>query len=425
MQTKYVRTGLGRWTKMILAFFMGAFLVTACSKKDGPAPLVIAFDKANYEIPLSGEVVINITASRAVTENITVPVVLSGDAVKDLDYTVSAEAATIVAGSASTSIKITAKENYDREKSIKVDLGGMPAGAQKGPNSSATVGISDGSVIIYSFASQSSNMTETAEVTLELKTISGTYTAEKEMKIPIEVIGNSTAVEGTHFTFDGAKEVVIPVGKSKGSVKLKYVKQEAGKDAIELKLGAVNSHFVAGNYEKTKVVIFGPMFNKLAGTWKYKAFSNLTWVKNNLSFMDDPEALPKNNTANDKLIFTEKGLAVDMQGDLKRYFRESVMANKGEIQEVLQENGLPAQKVQMLVVKALANVSFSAAQPNVREAEIGFRVMKEGGVDILEVTIRDYEPIDFLANYYDFFKNDPAPKMASSPLRFHFEKVNP
>ncbi|WEK34249.1 MAG: hypothetical protein P0Y53_17315 [Candidatus Pseudobacter hemicellulosilyticus] len=427
MYIKYLKKTAGQWTKLMLTFLVGSLLLTACSKDDKVEPLVISFEQETAGIPLSGEVAINIVASRTATENITVPVVLSGSAVKGTDYTVSAEAATIVAGTNKATITIKTKNSFGRDKNIRIDLGTIPPNAQRGTISSVVVGIEDGSVLIYSFAAQTNTMTETAEVTLQLKTISGNYTAEKELRIPIELGAGSTATEGTHFSFEGAKEVVIPVGKSSGTIKLKYLKQEAGKDVIELKLGAVNSHFVAGNYEKTKVMIFGPLYTQLVGTWKYKAFTNLDWWIEGMSGMgDDLTLMPKNNTEADQLIFAETGLQVNMQGVLKNYFRNSELTYVGEIDERLQEaGGIRPPVVKIVLVKAKANVAFSATTVKERLAEVGFRTFKESGKDILEVTIRDFEPVDFLTETYAMYTLfGDVPVMKTMPLRYHFEKVN-
>lgn len=53
-----------------------------------------------------------------------------------------------------------------------------------------------------------------------------------------------------------------------------------------------------------------------------------------------------------------------------------------------------------MLVNGLANVKFSEKEIDEREAEIGFRVFEEDGEELLEVTIRDYEPVDFLEKTY-------------------------
>lgn len=71
-------------------------------------------------------------------------------------------------------------------------------------------------------------------------------------------------------------------------------------------------------------------------------------------------------------------------------------------------------------------MKFSATHTDEREAEVGYRVFDEGDKEYLEVTIRDFEPTDFLHETFNLFNqswNTDVPKMKSMPLRFHFERV--
>ena len=116
-----------------------------------------------------------------------------------------------------------------------------------------------------------------------------------------------------------------------------------------------------------------------------------------------------------------------MTGDVKNYFREATLTNLGEVDERLQEvAGFPTPKVKMQLVKLSAlNVSFSATTTNVRAGELGLRVFTENGKEILEVTVRDYEPTNFLTNTYKMYKTfGDVPAMKSMPIRYHFERVN-
>src|SRR5690606_29044746 len=114
--------------------------------------------------------------------------------------------------------------------------------------------------------------------------------------------------------------------------------------------------------------------------------------------------LPTNQSASDMLTFDEEGVKVSMTGDLGNYFRNSSVTYVKEEEERLQEEvGQP--KVNIVALNALANVAFSKTTVNERQAEIGFRVFTQGGQEILEVTIRDYEPTDFLQETYKMYKS--------------------
>ncbi len=398
-----IKNTLNKWRNVLAAFLVTTVALVGCSKKDDAAPVTVAFEATSYAIPQSGEVILKVVASQNVAASTTIPYTISGNAVKGTDFEVSADAFVIAAGTNSAEVKVTTTASFDKNKSFKVDLGTMPSGVVPGNLLYTEVAIASKDILIYSFEYPKVTMTETAEINLTLQTGVGAFVAEKEMRIPVVLAEGSTAVEGVNFSFQGTKEIVIPAGKSKGTIKLNYIKQEAGKDLIILKLGAVSNHYAAGNYANTHITIFGSAYAKLKGTWKYKAFTNFTWLETNTKGMNDPSAaFPTKNTDKDLLIFGDEGLSVQMTGDVKNYFREATLTNLGEIDERLQEiAGFPTPKVKMQLVKVSAlNISFSATTANVRAGELGLRVFTENGKEILEVTVRDYEPTDFLANTY-------------------------
>lgn len=421
--------GLVKWRTALAAFLIAAMAMVSCSKKDNASPeLSVSFESTEYSIPQSGEVIMKLVASANVPSTTTIPFNLSGTAVKGTDYELSADAFVFAAGTNVAEVKVTTKASFDKVKLFKVDLGSMPSGIRAGNLLFTEVSIQAKDVLLYTFESQSVTMTESADINLSLETGTGSFVAEKELRIPVVLAEGTTAVEGVNFKFDGPKEFVIPAGKARATVKLKLLKQEAGKDIIFLKLGALNNHYAAGNFAKTKVSIFGSSYERLKGTWKYKGFSNLEWlVLNTQGADDDPKFFPTKNTASDLLMFSDNGLKVDMTGDIRNYFKDASVTNLGEITEVLQEaNGFPKPKVKMQLIKLSAlNVSFSNSKPNIRAGQLGLRIFVEGGKEILEVTVRDYEPVSFLANtfeMYSMFGDDPI--LASMPIRYHFERVN-
>jgi hypothetical protein len=425
-------TKLHKWRNVLVAFLVSTVALVGCSKNDDANPDVsVAFESTSYAIPQSGEVILRVVATSNVAANTTIPYTISGNAVKGTDFNVSADAFVILAGTNSAEVKVTTTASFDKTKSIKVDLGNMPAGVVPGSLLFTEVAIAPKDILIYSFEYPNVTMTETADIKLNLQTGVGSYVATQELKIPVVLAEGSTAVEGVHFSFDGPKEVVIPAGKNVGSVKLKFIKQEAGKDLIILKLGAVGNHYAAGNYANTRVTVFGDSYTKLKGTWKYKAFVNYQWLADatDTEGMNDPRsALPTKNTDKDLLIFGEDGLTVQMTGDVKNYFRDGSLTNLGETTERLQEaGGFNPPRVQLQLVKlSNINVAFSATTNKVRAAEVGFRVITETGKnDILEVTVRDFEPTDFMANTYALYKTfDPVLPLKTMPIRYHFERVN-
>lgn len=268
-------------------------------------------------------------------------------------------------------------------------------------------------------------MTESADLNLSLTAAEGVFVSPTEMRIPVEVVKNgTTAVEGEHYMFDGPKEFVIPAGKLQGKLKLKFLKQEVGKTTIIIRIKPGNNHYVAGNFNSTNVTIAGSNFSRIKGVWKYKEFTSRNWIIENIYGMDDEALFPKSNS-NDQLTINDDGLTSQITGDLKNYFRTATLTDKGEVNEVLVENGFPFLRVKMTIVQlSAANVFFSATKQNVRSAQIGMRVFVKDGKDILELTIRDYEPTDFLSNTYNEYSWADFPRMQYIPLRYHFERVN-
>lgn len=410
------------------AIIISAVALVSCGKDDELSKRgnVLEFETTTYSIPQSGELIIKVATTAPVSAAITVPFTLSGTAVKGTDYELSADAFVIPAGGRVGEVKVTTKASFDLNKSFKVNLGTIPSGVNSGNLLFTEVSIGPKDILIYTFESQTATMTESADINLSLTAAEGSFVSPTDLKIPVEVTTGTTAVEGVHYAFDGPKEFVIPAGKLQGKLKLKFLKQEAGKTLIVLKVAPGNNHYVAGNFNKTTITIAGSNFTRLKGTWKYKGFVNKNWLIDNMAFSgDNASDLPKFNS-NDQIIINESGLAIQMTGDLKNYFRTATLTDKGEVTERLIEQSFPFPAVKMQVVQlSAANVFFSPTKQKIRSAQIGMRVFIENGKDILELTVRDFEPTDFLSNTYnDYASWADLPVMQYFPLRIHFERVN-
>jgi hypothetical protein len=416
-----------KFRNILGATILAAVTFMSCGKDDELSKRgnVLEFETTTYSIPQSGELIMKIVTTAPVSSDISIPFSIEGTAKPGDDFDLSADAFVIPAGSKIGEVKVIAKASFDLNKSFKVVLGNIPSGIKAGNMLFTEVSIGPKDILIYSFESKNLSMTETVDINLTLTAAEGNFVSPTEMRIPVELIpGTTTAVEGVHFSFDGPKEFVVPAGKLRATLKLKFLKQEAGKTTIALKIAPKNNHFVAGNFNRTNITIDGSNFSRLKGTWKYKSFTNRTWMIQNI-WEDDETGFPISN-ANDLITIDETTLNVQMTGDLKNYFRTATITDKGEVTERLQEVGFPPPAVKMQLVQlSAANVFFSPLKQNVRSSEIGFRVFIENGKDILEVTIRDYEPTDFLSNTYEFYKKygGEIPVMKSMPLRFHFERI--
>lgn len=87
----------------LLAVLAAAVSVISCQKGGKPE---IEFEQILYTIYQQGSVEVSVNVSESVSSELTIPLLLSGDAEKDVDYTISADYITIKAGESSGSVTI-------------------------------------------------------------------------------------------------------------------------------------------------------------------------------------------------------------------------------------------------------------------------------------------------------------------------------
>lgn len=408
-------------------------LLTFVGCSDDDETPVVSIEKSEYTMSPSGSVTVRLTIQNHNGSEVKVPFNLSGTAVKDEHYTVSADEFVFSGGSNSAELVFQAKDNYDESRTIELQLGTLPAGFSMGNVAKTTITVQPKDDIVFTFQRRKETLFSEIDILVKVGTSSSSYIAEKDMTIPIVVeTEGTTAVEGEHFEFVGEKAVTIAKGKSEGTISLKWLKTEEGKNSIKLGAGPdLLPGMVLGQNINVTITIVGPVAGTIQGKWAAKALVNYDWFELNNGGTDDYEQYPLPTDVSEidviEITTDEEGtpvLKTSLQGVLKNYFRDCVLTYKNEEEERLQENGWPFQKVNILLVELeKANVSFSATNENVREAEIGFRTFESEGQTILEVTLRDFEPTDFLQNTFDMAKTwGDNPIMKTYPLRYHFVK---
>lgn len=261
-------------------------------------------------------------------------------------------------------------------------------------------------IVTYSFHSRSAVMSSEVTVQMDLYVNGNSHTVEKDVVIPVEVdVEKSTAVEGTHFAFVGAKEVVVPQGKSSGSVTLKLLSQEEGHDVVVLKPTAefeADESFVRGDYNTVTITIFGSFFDKLEGTWKTKesktdaaTFSDDWWWG-----MIDATGMPEFN-AEDTFIFNGEGLSTSLKSGLKNFFKDNSEISAGGLVTLHTDYTAATIEAQMVLLHN-ANRYFSATQQSEdTEAYIAF-YFNQDNEDECWLFLIDYEPKDFLQELYEY-----------------------
>lgn len=412
-------------------FAMCSLVVTSCSSdddNDSVEMIELNFNQASYSLA-KGEVELKLIADQPASATVSVPISFTGTAVEGTDFTAD-KSITLKAGATEAVLKVKRiEENIGEEdKELVVNLGTAPTGFKIGVGSYTSVELLGNTGVIMSFDHASGSLTESTSYEVTLETMTGeVYKVKDETKLTVEVDPSSTAVEGTHFSFEGGKYVTIPKNKNKGTVSVKFLKKEEGKDKLVLRLAARDG-YAYGNNPSIAITINGPYL--LAGTWAFDKVSNLAFYQD--MWGEDITVFPTGTSA-DQIKFEgsshqEYTFIPILSGDLKNYFgtESCKVTYKGEFEKLIEEESSRYQVTAKIAVLQFpsVNVNFSAANTKDRAAVVGFRIIESDGKDVLECTIDDFEPTDFMTNIYDMMKDyGEDPIMKSAPLRLHFTRV--
>ncbi|WP_321288425.1 Calx-beta domain-containing protein [uncultured Sunxiuqinia sp.] len=416
---------------VFLLALVSACVFTSCSDDDEQTPAITFNFEATAYTLASGTVEVKLVASEAVTSEVTVPVILGGDAaaLEDEDYSLSAKSFVFQAGEKEASIEITRKNVSENAVDLVLNLGTIPFGFEAGVINYATVEIVGANAVTISFDNYSGELgATTTSFGVLLKNVSGEnyeVTADTQFSVEIDA-ENTTAEEEVHYSFTNGKYITVKAGESTGSIDLSFFKLEEGKTDIALKLVAADG-YILGNNPEIYITIAGP--TNFSGTWSFAGISNLEWWQINAG--TDTSDFPK-GTSSDQITFaglsTEYTVTTNFSGDLKNYFPATSTATfLTEREERLQEEGLFGSTVMLTVLSMTdINVNFSATEQDVRAARVGWRLFTDGdNNEILECTIYDYEPTDFLADVYQMYVSYGSdPVMLYMPLRLHFLREN-
>lgn len=380
-------------------------LFTACGSDEEVQ--TVSFEKASYSLT-DGSVSVMLGANFTPSQALDYPVTFGGTAVKDKDYTVSAEKYVLGGVSPVNTIVVTAKNNFDSEKTITMTAGGA----------TTTIKLGKRDRMLYSFSQKTYVLGDEVEVELDLQKASdgSKYVATQDMSVSIEPDASSTAVEGTHYTFE-SKTATIATGKSSCTFKIKRAQYEEGKTTIVLKpVLSEEDGFVGGQFPTATVDIIGSYVSDLMGEWTvYKVVNDKDYWANTWFLEEkDLEKIPEYN-ANDTYTFSsgDKGLVLttNLQSGYKNYFSdESAFTIDKEITFRPGGNyGMSKVTVQLLKLENV-NRYFSSSQVSEdKVAYVGVRnITDDNGETILDLFIIDYEPKDFLFTLteYDYYDNN-------------------
>ena len=413
--------------KILFAICALVAVAAACTPENKVTPAV-SFETA---IPVVAGEVATYTiavADYAGTEPVTIPVTFGGDAVKGVDYEVSAEAFVWGGAEPVTSIKVTTLV-FDNSKKVSLTLN-APEGWIVGnyPMSESSLSAKLGYV---SFEKSSLGLTGSSEVKVSVYDENGNLKKlENDATLSILVDATSTAVENTHFTLS-TKEVTIPAGSNSATftIAIKGDLAVAEHDEFTLVLDP-GAKFSIGNYDELEVVIWDSAWSKLDGTWVMNSITtDAAYFDNEMGYSGFDEkayvGLPEFN-AEDQITFNVADGVVTpaFKSTYKNYFIGESKISKGGSHLIRLENmsNPKTADVQIIVFENVNRYFHESNMSADKEAYVGVRIITDEATnaEILDMYVIDYESktfINLVDMGYDFMYN-PSKPVADSPGMF-------
>jgi hypothetical protein len=400
-----------------------AILTASCQKES----VKVEFVKSRLVLLADTPLEVEMKLSKAPVAELTIPVSLSGTAVKGEEYEISSESFKFEKDALSAKVIITPINNIVSDKEIILTIGQLPQGYELGITPSAIVSVEKKEGIIYSFSVEKADLLDTYSLSLTLagETSGANFTATADMELPFLFTEKSTAKEGTDFEIVGGNKVLtVKAGTNKANVSFKAKDVELGKELVinvamdKEKLGG---RFLEGNIPSVMITIKGVMKGSaLVGTWKFKEIPELaewkTWVSD---MEDDPELMPIHNE-NYEISFTLeedvlKLIPGSVKGDLSNFLREAVMTYSTPVNPAKNFVALGAYCTEELFMWTSetiqltyfsldkANRAFSASKEDIKPAVVAMRFNESGE---LELHLRDYDQPPFMFNWWGGFDTD-------------------
>lgn len=382
---------------------------------------MIYVNKAKYSMAKKSiDIIIN--AEKPAEQDMSVSYSFAGEAQEDVDFKVSAPEFVFKKGE--TVAKITLdriKENIEAySKELIINLRAVPKEYALGLMNYSVVTLFGTNGNIMTFSSDNDILTLESHYAINLETMKGfRYKVVEDTKFYVEVDPSSTAIEGEHFEFTNGKYALIKARKHTGDVTIKFLKKEEGKDKIVLKLQPKDG-FAIGAFASTTLQIKGA--SDLSGKWYFDKFVNYENISSQYGWATDVSKIPHPDIE-DMIEFVgdsykEYKVTTDFKSDYKNYFGNQTTDVKF-IEEV--DTSYPEEMIKGPVSHRVSeylfpniNVNFSATHKKMRDAKVRFRTIQIDGEDVLECSIVDFEPTDFLTEVYEY------DCLEFTPLRLYF-----
>ena len=420
----------------LLFMLVGLVVCFSCSDNEQVSSNVIGVTTPKYSLTnkVGASLNVSIKALKPVDADVDVPVVFNG-AEEGVDFSASEKVFHLKKGETEAQITIT-RLRVERTKNMLMVLQ-TPSNARLGIMSYSQIDLVGANV--YSFETSSDVLTLKKSYNIELRSdVGARFSFNDTTRISLEVDAASTAVEGEHFKFEnGAKQAVFAPGSSTGTVTLEFLKLEAGKDNIILKV-ADSEGMIAGSNPSISIKIVGA--TSFSGTWAFKEVSNYQWLRDNIG--GDSKVLFDGTAANDYFTFTASGknntFTPHFTGGLQNYFTAAGTAiEAGKSREYFQElaSGRPPRYELSMFKFDNINAAFSATDKDLKTIRVGFRLILDSKTkqELLEMTINDYAPTEntkamdwgetWKGTYETLRASGDTPVMRSAPIRIYFTKV--
>ena len=353
------------------------------------------------------------------TEPVTIPVVLAGDAVENVDYTISAKEFVVGGESPVTSVTVSTL-NFGSDKKVTLTLT-PPAGWNLGQYSTSEFSLAK-KLGWLSFEGKTANMTDKVVVTMGVYDGEGknlTLENGEEIEVMVDTL-NSTAIEGTHFAFEGEKKIVVAAGSYSGTVTLNMLGDAvvAGHDQIVLMINPGNKYEI-GNTQKITINIAGSEWSRLGGTWavvgleRDAAYMEMMWS----SMCTGYEYIPDYSVDEDGVMANKDDkIVIDMEAGtftpsftstFKDYFiGVSNFAYAGRRNLPIGMWGMPAEA--MMITLDNTNRYFSSTEfSEDKISYVGVKIDKDAdNNDLLTIYTVDNEPKTWMPEIKDFLSAD-------------------
>lgn len=415
-----------------LALLLSPVFVSCGPKEDEPQTPEVSVTVQHYNL---GKDAIDVTVKSSVapTTDLIIPFTVTGDAQEgsDKDFVLSAQQFVIKAGETLGTVTVShgSAPQADDTRTLTLNLG-AGTGYNLGLAKFCTIDLLGKNGYIVSFANNTLKLVDEGELLIETSKMDGSnYNLPAADSFEVEVDPDrSTAVEGVHYSFPDGKSIDVPAKKFKGSVKIKLLSVEAGKDVVVIRLKE-KAGFATGTNPTMEIRLAG--VESIAGTWAFGEFvemETLTGYGESLSQAPKATSADKFTLAGGTAEYT---FTPSFSGDLKNYFgnSERKITLLGIKSKLFGQTTISPFFVRIPTYTFPGiNVNFSANATKTRDAKVAMRLIDVDGQEVLEMTIDDWEPLEheFCGQAYSWMKDYDDGDVAGSewiPLRLHFTRA--